>query len=108
MPPAKFFRQFFTPHGIPVSTEADATYGEAIHATVEKAGTNETCPILLMGHRDTVFPHGEAGRSDLAGSASPRLPAGRAAVKNVALIPCSRALRSAAPQPSRVREVGSD
>ena len=43
-------------------TEADATYGEVIHATVEKAGTNETRPILLMGHRDTVFPHGEAGR----------------------------------------------
>jgi hypothetical protein len=28
--------------------------------------------------------------------------------KNVALIPCSRALRSAAPQPGRAREIGSD
>jgi glutamate carboxypeptidase len=58
----EILKHFFALHGIPVSTEADATYGEAIHATVEKAGTNETRPILLMGHRDTVFPHGEAGR----------------------------------------------
>jgi glutamate carboxypeptidase len=58
----EILKQFFALHGIPVSTEADATYGEAIHATVEKPGTNETRPILLMGHRDTVFPHGEAGR----------------------------------------------
>lgn len=33
-------------------------FGDAIHALVAKPGSNEK-PILLMGHRDTVFPKGE-------------------------------------------------
>jgi len=55
-------KRFFAEHDIPVSTEPDATYGEAIHATIAHPGANDARPILLMGHRDTVFPPGEAAR----------------------------------------------
>jgi glutamate carboxypeptidase len=58
----EILKRFFAEHDIPVSTEPDETYGEAIHATVPQQGANDTRPIVLMGHRDTVFPPGEAGR----------------------------------------------
>ena len=58
----EILKRFFADHGISVTTEPDDTYGEAIHAAVEHAGANDTRPILLMGHRDTVFPPGEATR----------------------------------------------
>ncbi len=48
----------FAEHGIPSWREPNATYGDAIHAQVAKPGSNEK-PILLMGHRDTVFSKGE-------------------------------------------------
>lgn len=51
----------FAEHGISSWREPNATYGDAIHAQVAKPGSNEK-PILLMGHRDTVFSKGEAGR----------------------------------------------
>ena len=54
-------KAFFTQHGIPFETFPDATYGEAIRASVDAPGSNQR-PILLMGHRDTVFPAGEAAR----------------------------------------------
>lgn len=38
--------------------EAHATFGDAIHVRLDDAPTNEK-PIVLMGHRDTVFPKGE-------------------------------------------------
>lgn len=55
------FERHFAEHGIPFRREANATFGDAIHAEVAKPGSNET-PVLLMGHRDTVFGKGEAGR----------------------------------------------
>ena len=55
-------KDFFTEHGIPTSTEGDDTFGEAIHAEVGQDGANDRRPILLLGHRDTVFPPGEAER----------------------------------------------
>jgi glutamate carboxypeptidase len=58
----EILKRFFAQHDIPISTEPDDTYGEAIHASVAHPGANDTRPILLMGHRDTVFPPGEAGR----------------------------------------------
>jgi glutamate carboxypeptidase len=58
----EILKRFFAEHDIPVTTEPDDTYGEAIHAAVPLPGANETKPILLMGHRDTVFPPGEATR----------------------------------------------
>ena len=55
------FERHFAEHGIPSSREQNGTYGDAIHAVVAKPGSNER-PVLLMGHRDTVFGKGEAER----------------------------------------------
>ena len=55
------FEQFLASQGIETWREAHGVFGDAIHAKVGEPGTNEK-PILLMGHRDTVFPKGEAGR----------------------------------------------
>jgi glutamate carboxypeptidase len=41
--------------------EPHETYGNAIHIRLDEAPSNEK-PILLMGHRDTVFPKGEVAR----------------------------------------------
>src|SRR3954452_15268476 len=50
--------EFFTACGIRHQSLPHGKFGDAIKATVgEGAG-----PILLMGHRDTVFPTGEAAR----------------------------------------------
>ena len=55
------FERHFAEHGISSWREQHDTYGDAIHAMMAKPGSNEE-PVLLMGHRDTVFPQGEAGR----------------------------------------------
>jgi glutamate carboxypeptidase len=55
------FEKHFAEHGISVWREQHDTFGDAIHALVAKPGSNEE-PILLMGHRDTVFSKGEAER----------------------------------------------
>jgi glutamate carboxypeptidase len=55
------FERHFAEHGISAWRESDGTYGDALHALVAKPGSNEK-PILLMGHRDTVFSKGEAQR----------------------------------------------
>ncbi|GLR90598.1 M20 family metallopeptidase [Bradyrhizobium iriomotense] len=55
------FERHFAEHGISSWREPSGTYGDALHATVAKPGSNEK-PILLMGHRDTVFGKGEAER----------------------------------------------
>jgi glutamate carboxypeptidase len=55
------FERHFAEHGIPCRRESHGTFGDAIHAEVAKPGSNEK-PVLLMGHRDTVFSKGEAGR----------------------------------------------
>lgn len=57
----EILKAFFAKYGIPVETFPDATYGEAIRAYVEVAGSNQR-PVMLLGHRDTVFPPGEARR----------------------------------------------
>ena len=64
-------KAFFTEHGIPFETFPNDTYGEAIRAAVDAPGSNQR-PILLMGHRDTVFPAGETLRRPF------RIEAGRA------------------------------
>lgn len=53
--------RFLNANGLLTSTEPHATYGEAIHIRLDDKPTNEK-PIVLMGHRDTVFPKGEAAR----------------------------------------------
>ena len=55
------FEQHFAAHGIEAWREPHDVFGDAVHALVTKPGSNEK-PILLMGHRDTVFPKGEVAR----------------------------------------------
>jgi glutamate carboxypeptidase len=55
------FRRFFAEHGIETAVIPNDTFGDAIKAQVPGAGGGNK-PIVLMGHRDTVFPKGEAGR----------------------------------------------
>lgn len=55
------FERHFAEHGISSRRESHGTFGDALHAEVAKPGSNER-PVLLMGHRDTVFGKGEAGR----------------------------------------------
>jgi glutamate carboxypeptidase len=52
-------RDFLGEHGIATETAAGEKFGDAITATVGHGGNR---PILLMGHRDTVFPKGEPAR----------------------------------------------
>lgn len=55
------FEKFFEEHGIAAWRERHEVYGDALHALVTEPGDNRK-PVLLMGHRDTVFPRGEAAR----------------------------------------------
>ncbi|MGD9805119.1 MAG: M20 family metallopeptidase [Hyphomicrobiaceae bacterium] len=55
------FVTFFESEGLIVNVEPKETYGDAIHVRLDDTPTNEK-PIVLMGHRDTVFPKGEAQR----------------------------------------------
>jgi glutamate carboxypeptidase len=55
------FEQHFAAYGIEAWREPHEVFGDAVHALVTKPGSNEK-PILLMGHRDTVFPKGEVAR----------------------------------------------
>jgi glutamate carboxypeptidase len=55
------FEQFFAEHGIESWREPHDVYGDALHALVAKPGSNEK-PVLLMGHRDTVFPKGTVAK----------------------------------------------
>lgn len=52
------FIRFFTEHGMPTTVEKNETFGNAIHVRLDDSRSNEK-PIVLMGHRDTVFPKGE-------------------------------------------------
>jgi glutamate carboxypeptidase len=53
-------RGFLDSNGIQSEVTPDTKFGDAITATVGHGGGNR--PILLMGHRDTVFPKGEPTR----------------------------------------------
>jgi glutamate carboxypeptidase len=55
------FMDFFKEQGILTSLEKDERFGNAIHIRLDDKPTNER-PIVLMGHRDTVFPKGEVAR----------------------------------------------
>ena len=60
-------RGFMDRHGIPVETVAGERFGDCLRATVEGGdaaakGGNAQRNIVLMGHRDTVFPKGEPDR----------------------------------------------
>src|SRR5688572_19368647 len=56
-------RAFLDGHGIASDVTPDTKFGDAINATVSQTGgASSNRPILLMGHRDTVFPKGEPTR----------------------------------------------
>ncbi|WP_409566673.1 M20 family metallopeptidase [Methylobacterium sp. E-005] len=52
---------FLAGEGIPVSTIPVEGYGDALKAEVAGSGGGNR-PVVLMGHRDTVFPKGEVAR----------------------------------------------
>lgn len=55
-------KAFFDAHGIAVETIPGATKGDVLRAVLpapDQAGGNAGKNIVLMGHRDTVFPKGE-------------------------------------------------
>ncbi|MFC3725719.1 M20 family metallopeptidase [Neoaquamicrobium sediminum] len=54
----RVIQDYLEAHSIGVEVHADATYGNALLAKVGSGAK----PVLLMGHRDTVFPKGEALR----------------------------------------------
>lgn len=53
------FAEFFTGHGIDVERLPRDISGDIFRARIPGPGN---APIVLMGHRDTVFPKGEAAR----------------------------------------------
>jgi glutamate carboxypeptidase len=52
-------REFLEEHGIACETIANENFGDALRATV---GGPSNSAIMLLGHRDTVFPKGEPTR----------------------------------------------
>jgi glutamate carboxypeptidase len=57
-------RRFMASQNIPVETVAQQKHGDCLRALAPWDGPagNAGGNVLLMGHRDTVFPDGEAGR----------------------------------------------
>jgi glutamate carboxypeptidase len=59
-------KAFFAGIGIPVEVKPGAKQGDVLRAVLEgpeaAGGANAGRNIVLMGHRDTVFPKGEASR----------------------------------------------
>lgn len=55
-------KAFFRAAGLTITTDPDETFGEAIRAELAQPQANDARPIVLMGHRDTVFPKGEPTR----------------------------------------------
>lgn len=54
--------RFFREHGIPVDTVPQSVSGDVLRVPVSQPEARNPRPIVLMGHRDTVFPKGEARR----------------------------------------------
>ena len=56
--------RFFASHGIPVERLPQAKHGDCLRAAVPWQGPagNAGGNVVLMGHRDTVFPQGEVAR----------------------------------------------
>ena len=52
-------RKFLEENDIPCETIANETFGDAVRATV---GGPSNSAVMLLGHRDTVFPKGEPTR----------------------------------------------
>lgn len=55
------FQRFLNEQGIATTRHPREGFGDAFMGTVGGSGGSNR-PVLLLGHRDTVFPKGEAGR----------------------------------------------
>jgi glutamate carboxypeptidase len=55
-------KKYFERHEISVRVISHPIYGEAISAVVEQPKASDPRPIVLMGHRDTVFSKGESAK----------------------------------------------
>ena len=54
--------RFHERNGLAVEVIPDARFGDAVKATLPNPAANDQRPVLLLGHRDTVFPRGEPER----------------------------------------------
>jgi glutamate carboxypeptidase len=55
-------KRYFASQSLALETIAQPQYGDQIRATLDHPTSNDRRPIILMGHRDTVFPKGEPQR----------------------------------------------
>jgi len=55
-------KRYFAAQGLALETTPQSHYGDQIRATLDHPTSNDRRPIVLMGHRDTVFPKGEPKR----------------------------------------------
>ena len=53
---------FHRANGLEVEIVPDSRYGDAVRARLPNPTANDQRPVLLLGHRDTVFPQGEPTR----------------------------------------------
>lgn len=54
--------RFHEANGLSVEIEPDSRFGDAVKALLPNPSANDQRPVLLLGHRDTVFPQGEPTR----------------------------------------------
>ncbi|AMJ63943.1 M20 family metallopeptidase [Bosea sp. PAMC 26642] len=54
--------RFHERNGLDVEVLPDARFGDAVMARLPNPTANDQRPVLLLGHRDTVFPQGEPTR----------------------------------------------
>jgi glutamate carboxypeptidase len=54
--------RFHEANGLSVEIEPDGRFGDAVRARLPNPSANDQRPVLLLGHRDTVFPQGEPTR----------------------------------------------
>jgi glutamate carboxypeptidase len=54
--------RFHEQNGLSVEIVPDSRFGDAVRARLPNPAANDQRPVLLLGHRDTVFPQGEPTR----------------------------------------------
>src|SRR5690606_37245382 len=58
--------RFHRANGLDVEIVPDSRFGDAVRARLPNPTANDQRPVLLLGHRDTVFPKGEPTRRPFA------------------------------------------
>lgn len=54
--------RFHKANGLDVEIVPDSRFGDAVRARLPNPTANDQRPVMLLGHRDTVFPQGEPTR----------------------------------------------